>query len=108
MTQMVSAATLKKQTENQSMAADRLRLRVGRAKAASTAMAGTASMRARSDAPMATQAATPTRALAAGTAMCRSAQWLRQRHRVHSASGQAGQVNQASRRSSRTTSCGDA
>ncbi len=99
----MSAQMLKKNTENQSMAAAVLRCRVGSAKDASTASGGRASINARSEPPMATQAATLTRAHLSGTAICRRSRWCLQRQSVHSASNHAGHMNHTSRRPSEST-----
>jgi hypothetical protein len=50
------------------------------------------------------QATSGTSSAIAGTVMWRRRPWRRQRHNVHSASGPAGQQNQASRLSSEVTS----
>ena len=81
---------MKKNTENQSIAAAVLRCSVGNAKAASTASAGRASINARSDPPIARLASSAGSAQPSGTEMWRCNRWRRQRHSVHSASGQAG------------------
>src|SRR5437762_4367718 len=96
MTQIAIAQALKKNTENQSMAAEVLRCRVGSANAASAANGGKPSISARSDPPIAMHATRLTMAQLNGTEMCRCNRCWRQRHSVHSASGQAGQLNQAS------------
>ncbi len=96
MTQIAVAQAVKKNTENQSIAAAVLRWKVGNAKAASAASGGFESISARSLPPIAMQAAMLTAAQLSGTAMCRLKSWRRQRHSVQQASGQAGQVNQAS------------
>ena len=100
---MASAAVLKKNTENQSIAAARLRLSVGSANAASTASAGRPSISARSEPPIATHAASATSMPDSGTEMCRCSRCDRQRHNVHSASSHAGQRNQTSRRNNENT-----
>ena len=73
-----------------------VRWNVGSAKAASAASGGNASINARSLPPIAMHAAMLTAAQLSGTAMCRFGIWRRQRQSVQNASGQAGQVNQAS------------
>ena len=87
------AHTLKKNTENQSIAAAVLRLSVGRANAASSAQAGRESISTRSSPPQSRLAAEVTTTQLKGTAMCRCITWRRQRHNVHSAMGQAGHRN---------------
>ena len=93
---MVRALTEKKKTENQSMAALTLRWSVGSANAPSTASAGSASSKARSDAPIDALTSSVTSTMDKGTARWRFCSWRRQRHTVHSTSGQTGHVNQAS------------
>ena len=95
MTQMATAQMLKKNIENQSMAAAVLRLSVGRANAASTAMPGRASIRARSEPSIAMFDAMATSTVTSGTDRWRNSSWRRHCHSVHSASGQAGHRNQA-------------
>src|SRR6478672_8207989 len=99
MTQIVSAAIEKKNTENQSIAAAVLRCNVGSANEASTASGGRPSISARSEPPIAMQAAKLTATQASGYAMWRLSNRRRQRQSVQSARGQAGQVNQISWRS---------
>ena len=94
---------VKKNTENQSIAAAALRCRVGRAKAASTASDGSASIRARLEPPMPIQTASKVRVQPSGIARCSSSRRRRHFHTVKSASGQVGQVNQAISRTSETT-----
>ncbi len=93
---------VKKNTENQSIAAEALRSRVGRAKAASTARGGSASIRARLEPPMPSQTASSVRVQPSGMARCSSRSRRRHFQTVNSASGQAGQVNQAISRASGT------
>ena len=81
------------------MAAAALRCSVGSAKAASTASAGSASISARSEPPMAMQASSATSGAAERHRDVAVRSCRRQRHSVHSASGQAGHMNQASSRS---------
>src|SRR5437899_10351236 len=100
---MTSAQMLKKKTENQSIAAAVLRFKVGSANAASAASGGRASINARSDPPMPTQASRLTSTQPNGTEMCRCSRCLRQRQSVQNASGQAGQVNQTNSFSSAAT-----
>ena len=69
MTQIASAAMLKKKTENQSTAALVPRCKVGSAKAARTAKPGRPSISARSKPPPAMQASSDTPASAKGSAM---------------------------------------
>ena len=108
MTQMVSAHSVKKHIENQSTAADALRLSVGNAKAASTASAGRPSISARSDPPMTRLAPSATSTTTSGTDRCRYDNCRRQRHSVHSASGQAGHRNHSHWRpmANRSFTCG--
>ena len=97
------AETLKNSSVNQSISAAMLRSSVGRANAASTASAGRPSSRARSAGWVVKVAASVTRVNHSGSHRwrwpVRLAIWRRQRHSVHSASGQAGQPNQTSMRS---------
>ena len=96
------AIPVKNSRVNQSISAATLRLSVGRANAASVASAGRPSSRARSWGTVNRVAAMATVANHRGRArwrrMVRLANWCRQRHTVHSASGHAGQVNQSSKR----------
>ena len=94
---------VKKNTENQSIAAAALRCSVGSAKAASTASAGRASISARSEPPMPIADREQRQGAAERHREVPSSSWRRQRQTVHSASGQAGQVNQAISRISETT-----
>ena len=90
---MEMAQILKKNTENQSIAAAVLRCSVGKENAASTARAGKPSINARSEPPMATDAIRHTSTAPSGMEMCRFNRCCRQRHKVHRARGRAGQVN---------------
>jgi hypothetical protein len=92
-TQMVSAQPLKNSSVNQSIRAATLRLSVGRAKAASVASAGSPSSSARSAVSVSSAATSETSRNHSGSATWRLVSWRRQRHRVHTASGQAGQPN---------------
>ena len=100
-TQMTMAQPVKKIRVNQSTRAETLRLSVGSAKAASVARAGSANSRARSPARVNSVAPTVMSANQMGRARCRLkcllSNWRRQRHNVHSISGQAGQVNHNNR-----------
>ena len=95
MTQNATAQTLKKNTENQSTAAAVLRLSVGNAKAASSANAGSESIRARSCPPITTLAVAVTVAQLSGTAMWRLMMWRRHCQSVQSAMGHIGHKNQS-------------
>src|SRR4051812_3556774 len=101
------AAALKKNTENQSIAAAVLRWSVGSANAASTASGGRASMSARSEPAIATHAATAMATQATGNTMWRESSRARQRQSVQNASGQAGHVNHTSSRSIANTCAGE-
>src|SRR5689334_2006114 len=103
MTQIAIAQAVKKNTENQSIAAAVLRWKVGNANAASAASGGIDSISARSLPPIAMQATMLTAAQLSGTAMWRLKSWRRQRQSVQKASGQAGQVNHASSLTSAST-----
>ena len=69
-TQMVSAQTLKNSKVNQSISAPKLRLRVGSAKAAKAAMAGSEVSSARSDRPVNQVAPTVTNTNHSGKPKC--------------------------------------
>ena len=103
MTQMMMPPPVKKSSVNQSISAATLRWRVGNANAARVAREGRASIRARSAGLVVSVVKTATAANHSGSARCRLTLRLnicrRQRHTVHSTSGQAGQVNHSSRRS---------
>ena len=92
-TQIVIAQPLKKNIDNQSIAADALRLSVGSANAASTARPGSPSISARSDPRIARLAPSATSTATSGTDRCRLRSCRRQRHSVHKASGHAGHMN---------------
>jgi hypothetical protein len=96
-TQMVNAQKLKNKSVNQSISAPKLRLKVGKAKAAKAAIPGNASKRALSDMPVNQVAATVTTMNHKGKAKCGKRQprdsCSRQRHKDHAAKGQAGHVN---------------
>ena len=103
MTQMMNAQPEKNISVNQSISAATLRRNVGRANAASVASAGRASNKDRSAELVVSVAPTATPANHSGSARCRlgarvRSHWWRQRHKVHNASGQAGQVNHSNRR----------
>ncbi len=93
---MNSAQPEKKSRVNQSISADTLRRKVGSAKAASVARAGRPSSSERSDDPVNSVLNSTTSTSHSGTATWRAVSCSRQRHSVHSASGQAGQVNHTS------------
>ena len=101
-TQMTIPQPVKNSSVNQSINAATLRCSVGNANAASVASAGSASSRARSAGRVVRVASIPTAANHNGSAMCRWTLRLkicsRQRQRVQSTKGHAGQVNHSSRR----------
>ena len=103
-TQMTMAQSVKNSTVNQSISEAMLRRKVGSAKAASVASAGSATSRARSLALVNTVVVTGTSAIITGRPRWRwrriCSSWCRQRHSVHSTSGQTGQVNHRNRRAS--------
>ena len=106
----VAAGRLRENPAFLEIAAEVLRLNVGSAKAARIAVAGTASMSARSELPISTLESIAVRASVSGTDRCRCSRWPRQRHSVHNASGQAGHRNQAhwraiERAASRSSGC---
>ena len=75
MNHTASANSVKKNTENQSIAEPVLRRRVGSANAASTATPGRPSSSARSEPPMTRQATSPVTSTVSGIARWRRIKW---------------------------------
>ncbi len=111
-TQIASAEMEKNSSVNQSISAETLRLSVGRANAASVASAGKLSSKLRSDAEVLKAEPIASSANHSGSSrwrcIWRLVMCLRQRHSVHSASGQLGQVNHSNRRLKLPQCCGSA
>ena len=99
-TQIMNPQPEKNSSVNQSIRAATCRLSVGSAKAASAANAGRPSSKVRSDALLSRVAGKVTSMNQTGNIRCRLGRVLkscrRQRHTVHRARGQAGQVNHVS------------